>query len=353
MRESRVVHRLGVRTVRIAVRINRVTADRSIRVALRHPGPHAGMVRTTVVALLAGLTLACTTAAPTVAPPVAASPYADQLVAQVSGDGTYAQLSELSRVTEASGGNRATPGPGYAAAVEHVAGVLRTAGWDVTTPTFTLEGREYPQVVAQTRTGDPNRVVMAGAHLDSVEEGPGINDNASGVATLLEIATRMGGSPPVAGSVRVAFWGGEEIDFNGSQGYVDTLADPEAIRLYLNLDMTASPNPGYFVQGDGPATGDLIARFGALGVEADRIDFDGTSDYAPFVEADIPSGSLLAGDSLEKTAAQAQRWGGTAGQVFDGCYHTACDDLSNIDRTALDRFTDVTAGSLAALATQS
>ncbi|GAA4556120.1 M20/M25/M40 family metallo-hydrolase [Pseudonocardia xishanensis] len=308
-------------------------------------------MRTTLVTLLACLTLACTTAAPTTVPAAAPSPYAEALVAQTSGDGTYAQLGELDRLTRENGGNRATPGPGYAAAVDHVATVLRGAGWDVTTPEFGLDGRTYRNVVAQTRTGDPGRVVMAGAHLDSVEDGPGINDNASGVATLLEIATRMGGSPPVTGAVRLAFWGAEEIDFEGSQGYVDGLAERDAIALYLNLDMTASPNPGYFVQGDGPATADLVARFAALGVQADRIDFDGTSDYAPFVDAGIPSGSLLAGDALDKTPDQARRWGGTAGRVFDACYHTACDDLRNIDRTALDRFTDVTAGSLAALAT--
>lgn len=329
-----------------------MTPERIIPVDPRPRTSQGGVVRTTVVTLLAGLTLACTTAAPTIAPTaVAPSPYADALITQTSGEGTYTQLSELSRVTSANGGNRATGAPGYDAAVDHVVGILQAAGWEVTTPEFTLNGRKHRNVVAQTRTGDPNRVIMAGAHLDSVEEGPGINDNGSGVATLLEIATRMGGSPPVTGAVRFAFWGAEEIDFEGSQGYVDTVADQDAIALYLNLDMTASPNPGYFVQGDGPATEDLVARFAALGVEADRIEFDGTSDYAPFVDADIPSGSLLAGDSLEKTSSQAAKWGGTAGQVFDGCYHTACDDIGNIDRTALDRFTDVTAGSIAALAT--
>ncbi|WP_181783053.1 M20/M25/M40 family metallo-hydrolase [Pseudonocardia pini] len=303
-------------------------------------------MRTTLVALFAGLTLACTTAAPTVAP----SPYADTLVATASGDGTFAQLSELDRVTRANGGNRATGEPGYDAAVDHVVAVLQKAGWRVTTPEFTLGDRRYRNVVAQSATGAPDRVVMAGAHLDSVPEGPGINDNGSGVATLLEIATRMGGSPPVAGAVRLAFWGAEEIDFEGSQGYVDALApaEREAIDLYLNVDMTASPNPGYFVQGRGD---DLAARLTALGAVPDRLDFDGTSDYAPFVDAGIPSAGLLAGDAEEKSADQAERWGGTAGEVFDRCYHTACDDLDNIDRTALDRFTDAVAGSLAALST--
>jgi aminopeptidase S len=306
-------------------------------------------VRTTLATLLAGLTLACTTAAPTVAP----SPYADTLVATASGDGTFAQLSELNRVTQAHGGNRATGQPGYDAAVGHVVGVLQAAGWRVTTPEFTLGEHTYRNVIAQTATGVPDRVVMAGAHLDSVPEGPGINDNGTGVATLLEIATRMGGSPPVTGAVRLAFWGAEEIGFEGSQGYVDDLApaEREAIDLYLNLDMTASPNAGYFVQGPEPAADDLAGRLTTLGAAPDRLDFDGTSDYAPFVDAGVPSAGLLAGDADEKSPDQAKRWGGTAGEVFDRCYHTACDDLDNIDRTALDRFTDAAAGSLAALST--
>src|SRR4051794_23973106 len=92
---------------------------------------------------------------------------------------------------------------------------------------------------------------MAGAHLDSVPDGPGINDNGSGVAALLEIATELGGSPPIDRAVRFAFWGSEEEDLNGSDYYVQSLsaAERDQLALYLNLDMLASPNAGYFVQG--------------------------------------------------------------------------------------------------------
>ncbi|MCE0767146.1 M28 family peptidase [Pseudonocardia kujensis] len=308
-------------------------------------------MRTGVAALLAGLAVACSAAAPTSLTPVP-SAFADQLVAQVSGDGTFARLGELQRIADANGGNRATGRPGYDASVDHVAEVLRAAGFDVTTPSFTFRDTQYRNVVAQTRTGDPGQVLLAGAHLDSVRDGPGINDNGTGVATLLEIATRMGGSPPVGRAVRFAFWGAEERDFEGSQGYVDSLsaADRRTIALYLNLDMTASPNAGYFVQGDEPASRDLAARLTALGAAPDTMKFDGTSDYAAFVDAGIPGAGLLAGDEQIKTAEQAAKWGGSAGQVFDGCYHTACDTLDNVDRTALDRFGDATAGTLASLA---
>jgi aminopeptidase S len=236
--------------------------------------------------------------------------------------------------------------------------VLRDAGFDVSTPTFVLElddrRAEYRNVIAQTRTGDHRGVVMVGAHLDSVRRGPGIDDNGTGVASLLEIATQMGGSPPVARAVRFGFWGAEEIDFEGSRGYVDSLSGDERPAFYLNLDMTGAPNAGYFVQGasggpDGSATiaADLTRRFTALGVTPDPMELDGGSDFAPFVDAGIPSAGLLAGDSGRKSEDQARRWGGVPGEAFDRCYHSACDDLTNVDTTALDRFTDVAAGTVA------
>ncbi|WP_228649685.1 M28 family peptidase, partial [Microtetraspora sp. AC03309] len=65
-------------------------------------------------------------------------------------------------------------------------------------------------VIAQTKTGSTSDVVMVGAHLDSVPEGPGINDNGSGVAAVLETALQLGDSPQVNNAVRFGFWGAEE-----------------------------------------------------------------------------------------------------------------------------------------------
>ena len=66
-------------------------------------------------------------------------------------------------------------------------------------------------VIAQTKTGSTTDVVMVGAHLDSVAAGPGINDNGSGVAAVLETAVQLGGSPEVNHAVRFGFWGAEEV----------------------------------------------------------------------------------------------------------------------------------------------
>ena len=83
---------------------------------------------------------------------------------------------------------------------------------------------------------------MAGAHLDSVQDGPGINDNGSGSAALLETAIQMAKVKP-ANTVRFAWWGAEESGLLGSEHYVAGLTEDEAdaIALYLNFDMVALP----------------------------------------------------------------------------------------------------------------
>ncbi|MGH3660224.1 MAG: M28 family peptidase, partial [Micromonosporaceae bacterium] len=149
----------------------------------------------------AAVLVGCTSAGPAPSGAPSDSSLQKRLVAEVSGTGAFRHLEVLQRIADENGGNRASPGPGYDASVDYVAAVLRDTGYEVSTPTFTVDGTSVRNVIAQTRTGSPDRVVMAGAHLDSVPAGPGINDNGSGVAALLEIAVRLGGSPPVAPSV--------------------------------------------------------------------------------------------------------------------------------------------------------
>ncbi|BDB40284.1 MULTISPECIES: M28 family metallopeptidase [Mycobacterium] len=210
-------------------------------------------------------------------------------------------------------------------------------------------------VIAQTKTGSSTDVVMAGAHLDSVPEGPGINDNGSGVAAVLETAVQLGNSPQVHNAVRFAFWGAEELGLIGSRNYVESL-DLEGLKniaLYLNFDMLASPNPGYFTY-DGDQSlpldqrGQPVVPEGSAGIErmlvnylklsgktAQDTSFDGRSDYDGFTLAGIPSGGLFAGAEAKKSDEQAKLWGGTANEPFDPNYHQKGDTLEHIDRTAL------------------
>ena len=209
-------------------------------------------------------------------------------------------------------------------------------------------------VIAQTKTGATDNVVMAGAHLDSVPEGPGINDNGSGVAAVLETAVQLGSSPDVRNAVRFGFWGAEEEGLVGSTEYIKTL-DVEALKdiaLYLNFDMLASPNPGYFTyDGDQSAPPSasvprvpegsagierlLAAYLNDAGKEARDTSFDGRSDYDGFTQAGIPAGGLFSGAEDKMTADEAQIWGGKADQPFDPNYHEKSDTYDHLDRTSL------------------
>jgi Zn-dependent M28 family amino/carboxypeptidase len=210
-------------------------------------------------------------------------------------------------------------------------------------------------IIAQTKTGSTHDVVMAGAHLDSVPPGPGINDNGSGVAAVLETAVQLGNSPQVHNAVRVGFWGAEELGLIGSRNYVDSL-NVDALKdiaLYLNFDMLASPNPGYFTyDGDQSLPADtrgqpvvpegsagiertLVAYLKSAGKTAQDTSFDGRSDYDGFTLAGIPAGGLFSGAENKKSAEQAKLWGGTADQPFDPNYHQSGDTLDHIDRTSL------------------
>jgi len=213
------------------------------------------------------------------------------------------------------------------------------------------EDRKSRNVIAQTRTGSTDDVVVVGAHLDSVPEGPGINDNGTGVAAVLETALQLGSEPDVTNAVRFAFWGAEEVGLVGSTKYVESLSDEERldIALYLNFDMLGSPNAGYLVfdgddsdavgEGPGPEGSAGIERtfaqfFDERGIEVGGTDFDGRSDYGPFVAFGIPAGGVFTGADDVKTPEQAVLWGGTADQPFDPNYHTPEDTLAGIDRDA-------------------
>ena len=207
-------------------------------------------------------------------------------------------------------------------------------------------------VIADSKRGDASNVVMAGAHLDSVAEGPGINDNGSGSSALLEVAEQMS-KVKTENRVRFAWWGAEEAGLVGSTYYVADLVanDPaglDAIELYLNFDMVGSPNYGLFrYDGDGSDFGlvgpdgsdEIEATFARYyserGIPSEASPFNGRSDYQAFITNGIPSGGLFTGAEGIKTAAQVAKWGGTAGVAYDPCYHQACDTIANLSKKAL------------------
>ncbi|TSD65171.1 M28 family peptidase [Aeromicrobium piscarium] len=212
-----------------------------------------------------------------------------------------------------------------------------------------------------------DEAIVVGAHLDSVTEGPGINDNGSGSAGILEIAlqlSRTGVADRLERPVRFAWWGAEELGLLGSEHYVASLSPDELGSIYanLNFDMIGSENYVRFLyDGDGSAGGpagppgsgeirDIFAGFfERQGLAWEPTEFDGRSDYGPFIAAGIPAGGVFSGADGMKTEQEAQIYGGTAGEIYDSCYHQLCDDMTAINTNALHELGDAAAWGVAQL----
>jgi Zn-dependent M28 family amino/carboxypeptidase len=217
-------------------------------------------------------------------------------------------------------------------------------------------------VIADSPRGDADRTIVLGAHLDSVQAGPGINDNGSGSSTILEIAEEVAQLPRnPRNRLRFAFWGAEEAGLIGSTAYVAGLS-PAGLRdiaMNLNFDMVGSPNFVRFVYdgntsdtppsaGGAPAGSGTIEQvfldyFRSQNLATLPTAFDGRSDYGPFIAQGIPAGGLFTGAEGIKTPAQEAVFGGVAGMQYDPCYHEACDTFFNLNYTALDQMSDAAA----------
>jgi Zn-dependent M28 family amino/carboxypeptidase len=199
----------------------------------------------------------------------------------------------------------------------------------------TSENRTTRNVIAETGARSPTRIVMAGAHLDSVPAGPGVNDNGSGVTALLDVAASVAGRRLAPGTqLQFAFWGAEELGLFGSRRYVSRLNSAARRRhaAYLNLDMVGTPHGtrGVYRGVDAPSRRieRLLRR--ALGGRITPERLGGASDHAPFASAGIPVGGFFTG--------------------LDRCYHRRCDRLGNVDTRLLAEMTRAARSALLALA---
>ena len=210
-----------------------------------------------------------------------------------------------------------------------------------------LQQHMVNNVIAETALGNDNRVVVVGAHLDSVREGPGLNDNGSGSATILELAiqyAQLNLSP--LNKLRFIWFAAEEFGLLGSAYYVSSLSQEQRsnIMAMLNFDMLGSSNYARFVydgdnsQADAPTSikgssgsafieNVFLEYFALKDLISHPTSFDGRSDYGPFIEAGIPAGGLFSGAEGIKTPQMAEIYGGTAKAPFDPCYHKSCDDF--------------------------
>lgn len=194
-------------------------------------------------------------------------------------------------------------------------------------------------IIAETRDGDHNNVIVLGAHSDSVSTGPGMNDDGSGIISLLEVANKLRDFD-ISSAVRFVWFSAEEQGLVGSRHYISQLLPGEnsKIRMFMNFDMIASPNYEYQVynsnnQRDPPGLGnlrDLFVKFyDSNNLKYTLAPFDGRSDYANFVLAGIPAGGVSTGAEGINSGLTGQ-----AGKAFDPCYHQRCDDLRNLDYDA-------------------
>lgn len=229
-----------------------------------------------------------------------------------------------------------------------------------------LENRTTYNVIAETKTGDHDNILTLGGHTDSVEAGPGINDDGSGIIGILEVAKALAHFE-VPNAVRFLFWSAEEFGLLGSEHYISTLNESDAelgkIRAYLNFDMIASPNYVYAIyDGDGsafnisgpPGSAEIEKHFEdfyeSKGQSSVPTAFDGRSDYGPFLDVGIAAGGIFTGAEKLKTEAEAKLFGGEVGVAYDANYHQAGDNITNLNVDAFVLNTQAIAHSVATYA---
>lgn len=255
-----------------------------------------------------------------------------------------------------TGGSLSNPNPDYAPAVliDQAPGLALKARLEAgeTVEVYSqivqiIEERFTQNVFAETKGGDETNLLMLGAHLDSVQAGPGINDDGSGTTLILELAKGLQHFSTNL-KVRFGWWGAEENGLWGSRFFVNNMTTTEVDNLlaYVNFDMVARGFYGVF---DG--TGDKVAPGGApgseviedlltealeaQGLEITHIGLTGGTDYVPFQQViNKPVGGLFTGTGIEQ----------------DPCYHQACDNITSPVPETLYRNAKAAAHALSVLA---
>jgi hypothetical protein len=271
-----------------------------------------------------------------------------KLLECVTVDGVREHQAAFQAIADNNGGTRSVGTSGYSDSVDYVVQRMTAAGYDVTVQSFNSTWN----VFAETQEGSPNNVIMVGAHLDSVAAGPGIQDNGSGSAAILEVAEQMAKVKPRS-KVRFAWWGAEESGLLGSMHYVDNLTQEEKdnIAMYLNFDMIGSPNFVRFIYNGVGVPCAIQSFFEGFYAHRDLAyeliaSTAFSSAHQTFINAGIPSGGLFTGAEVIKTPEQAAIFGGTAGDQYDPCYHLACDTFDNVSLMVLDQNADAIAAAV-------
>ena len=226
--------------------------------------------------------------------------------------------------------------------------------------------RDDWNVIAESKGGDKNHVVVVDAHLDAIY-GAGMLDNASGSATILDVAQKMKNVEP-RNKLRFIWFGGEELGLLGSAYYVNNLSSSELSHIGYDLDADVTATPNYTIGVLDPAGPDLfsgvstntfpnrvykastvardqaIAYFDSIGKNHELFSPQGTDAFS-FNAVGIPASGLLTGQDCCKNQDEVDLFGGYLGNfegnipsVDGGCVDNAflwCDNLSNNDPDVL------------------
>jgi hypothetical protein len=221
-------------------------------------------------------------------------------------------------------------------------------------------------VIAESKGGDKNHVVVVDAHLDAIY-GAGMLDNASGSATILDIAEKMKNVNP-RNKLRFIWFGGEELGLLGSKYYVKSLSSNDLSHIGYDLDADVTSTPNYIIGVLDPAAPDFFSRtvsatfpnrvykasqvsrdqsiayFDSVGLNHELLSPNGTDAFS-FNEVGIPASGLLTGQDCCKSQQEVNLFGGSVGNLeghlssFDGgCVDNPflwCDNLSNNDPAVL------------------
>ncbi|GGJ86982.1 aminopeptidase [Pilimelia anulata] len=294
----------------------------------------------TAAALVAALTLLGTgaaSAAPAPARP-APAPAAERLVPAdpptIDKAAPLAHAADLQKIADANGGTRAHGRPGFKATQDSIKAKLDAAGFTTKLVPFTASGAQGWNLIADWPGGDEQNILFLGGHADSVTAGPGINDNGSGSAAILQVALEVSKAQlKPQRHLRFGWWGAEELGDVGSAAYVKGLpaAEKAQIKSYLNFDMVATKKVtkwGIYTDGDKALGAELKAWFTAHNVPSVGLNIDGRSDHAAFMRAGIPASGVISEDSLSN---------------LDPCYHKACDTVNSLSPDALGLATNMIA----------
>ncbi|MDR2060655.1 MAG: M20/M25/M40 family metallo-hydrolase [Acinetobacter sp.] len=272
-------------------------------------------------------------------------------------------LHAFEQIAKQHGGNRAVGTQGGLASADYILDHAKKAGF--TTELHAFENREKTKgrnIIVEIPGESKQDIILLGAHYDSVKMGPGINDNASGVALLLELMAQLSQQKiKPKHSIHLAFWDSEEVGIAGSQAYVKKLTAEQlkAIKAYINVDMVGTKDPEILIaDGDKSSVDEMEKMLKERGMQE--------QDYKPLLDGlrSIPShsGDLALENMLKEffkaknlkikegvatlTASDTAPFLGKVPVTsvilfneqmkgdeleFAPCYHKACDTIEQVD----------------------